>query len=111
MSDYMASLHKLAKRSEQVYFPGHGPAIGDANRFVNYYILHRMAREASILHRLGKGATDIPTIVRAIYIGIDPRLTGAAGMSVLAHMEDLVTRGAVVTDGAPSIDGAYRLAP
>jgi glyoxylase-like metal-dependent hydrolase (beta-lactamase superfamily II) len=110
MSDYMASLHKLAKRSEQVYLPGHGPAIGDANRFVNYYILHRMAREASILHRLGKGATDIPTIVRAIYIGIDPRLTGAAGMSVLAHMEDLVTRGLVVTDGPPSIDGAYRLA-
>ena len=110
MSDYMASLRKLAKRSEQVYFPGHGPAIGDANRFVNYYILHRQAREASILHRLSKGATDIPTIVRAIYIGIDPRLTGAAGMSVLAHMEDLVTRGVVVTDGAPSIDGEYRLA-
>ncbi len=109
MSDYMASLHKLAKRSEQIYFPGHGPSIGDANRFVNYYILHRMAREASILHRLGKGATDIPTIVRAIYIGIDPRLTGAAGMSVLAHMEDLVTRGIVSTDGAPSIDGVYRL--
>jgi glyoxylase-like metal-dependent hydrolase (beta-lactamase superfamily II) len=110
MSDYMASLHKLAKRSEQTYFPGHGPAIRDAGRFVNYYILHRMAREASILHRLGKGATDIPSIVRAIYIGIDPRLTGAAGLSVLAHMEDLVTRGLVVTDGAPAIDGLYRLA-
>ena len=56
-----------------------------------------------------KGATDIPTIVRAIYIGIDPRLTGAAGLSVLAHMEDLVTRGLVETDGAPAIDGTYRL--
>jgi hypothetical protein len=31
-------------------------------------------------------------------------------MSVLAHMEDLVTRGAVVTEGPPSIDGVYRLA-
>ena len=50
---------------------------------MSYYILHRRAREDSILHRLAKGATDIPTIVRAIYIGIDPRLTGAAGMSVL----------------------------
>ena len=94
MSDYMASLAKLAKRGETIYFPGHGPAINDAGRFVAYYILHRKAREASILHRLGKGATDIPTIVRAIYIGLDPRLTGAAGLSVLAHMEDLVTRGA-----------------
>jgi glyoxylase-like metal-dependent hydrolase (beta-lactamase superfamily II) len=35
MSDYMASLHKLAKRREMVYFPGHGPSIHDAGRFVN----------------------------------------------------------------------------
>jgi glyoxylase-like metal-dependent hydrolase (beta-lactamase superfamily II) len=110
MSDYMASLDKLARRDENLYFPGHGPAIPDAKRFVSYYTLHRKAREASILHRLGKGATDIPSIVRAIYIGIDPRLTGAAGLSVLAHMEDLVARGIVETDGAPAIDGVYRLA-
>jgi glyoxylase-like metal-dependent hydrolase (beta-lactamase superfamily II) len=110
MSDYMASLDKLTRREEKLYFPGHGPAIPDAKRWANYYILHRRAREASILHRLGKGATDIPSIVRAIYIGIDPRLTGAAGLSVLAHMEDLVARGLVETDGAPSIDGIYRLA-
>jgi hydroxyacylglutathione hydrolase len=109
MSDYMASLHKLTGRSEQTYLPGHGPAIPNAGRFVNYYILHRKAREDSILHRLAKGATDIPTIVRAIYIGIDPRLTGAAGLSVLAHMEDLVTRGLVESDGQPAIDGIYRL--
>ena len=109
MSDYMTSLQKLAKRGENIYFPGHGPAIDDASRFVNYYILHRKARESSILHRLAKGETDIPTIVRAIYIGIDPRLTGAAGLSVLAHMEDLVTRGLVETDGQPAIDGTYRL--
>lgn len=110
MSDYMASLDKLHRREETLYFPGHGPAIAQAKRFVGYYILHRQAREASILHRLGKGATDIPTIVRAIYIGIDPRLTSAAGLSVLAHMEDLVARGVVETDGPPAIDGVYRLA-
>jgi hydroxyacylglutathione hydrolase len=109
MSDYMASLEKLSKRSETIYLPGHGPVIKDAPRFVNYYILHRKAREASILHRLAKGETDIPTIVRAIYIGIDPRLTGAAGLSVLAHLEDLVARGVVETDGQPAIDGTYRL--
>jgi hypothetical protein len=48
-------------------------------------------------------------LVRAIYIGIDPRLTGAAGYSVLAHLEDLVTRGIVATDGDPVIGGRYRL--
>ncbi len=110
MTDYMASLGKLAKRKEQVYLPGHGGAIREATRFVAGLTLHRKAREASILHRLGKGATDIATIVRAIYIGLDPRLTNAAGFSVLAHMEDLVARGEVATDGLPSINGVYRLA-
>jgi glyoxylase-like metal-dependent hydrolase (beta-lactamase superfamily II) len=108
MSDYMASLHKLARRSEPIYLPGHGPAVRDAKRFVPYYIRHREAREASILHRLAKGAADIPSLVRAIYIGIDPRLTNAAGLSVLAHLEDMVVRGLVATEGPPSIDGIYR---
>jgi glyoxylase-like metal-dependent hydrolase (beta-lactamase superfamily II) len=110
MSDYMASLEKLKARGETVYFPGHGNAIKDAPAFVRHYIRHRQGREASILHRLAKGDSDIPTLVRAIYIGIDPRLVKAAGLSVLAHLEDLVARGLVATDGQPSIAGSYRLA-
>ncbi len=110
MSDYMASLHKLAKRSEPLYLSGHGAPVRDAPRYVQYLIRHRQAREASILHRLGKGAADIPTIVRAVYIGLDPRLVGAAALSVLAHLEELVARGAVVTEGPASIGGIYRLA-
>ncbi len=72
MIDYMASLDKLAARDEDLYFSGHGPDIPDAQRYVRFLIRHRRAREASILHRLGKGEADIPTIVRAIYIGLDP---------------------------------------
>jgi glyoxylase-like metal-dependent hydrolase (beta-lactamase superfamily II) len=109
MSDYMASLNKLARRPETIYFPGHGSAIREAPRFVEYLIRHRHAREASIVHRLEKGPADIPTIVRAVYIGLDPRLVGAAGLSVLAHLEELVARGVVVTDGPPAIVGTYRL--
>lgn len=109
MSDYMDSLRKLARRAETIYLPGHGGLVRDAPTFVQHYLRHRQAREASILHRLAKGAADIPTIVRAIYIGLDPRLVNAAGLSVLAHLEDLVARGQVATDGAPSIDGVYRL--
>src|SRR4029078_8553599 len=45
MSDSMDSLAKLARRSEAIYLPGHGPSITDAPRFVSYSILHRKARE------------------------------------------------------------------
>ncbi len=110
MIDYMASLKKLTARSEDLYFSGHGPEIPEGPRYVRFLIRHRQAREASILHRLAKGEADIPSMVRAIYIGIDPRLTGAAGYSVLAHLEDLVARGIVATDGDPVIGGTYRLA-
>src|SRR6266850_2571383 len=65
MSDFMNSLQKLARRPEPVYLPGHGGEVRDAPNFVAAYIRHRHAREASILHRLAKGAADIPTIVRA----------------------------------------------
>jgi len=110
MTDYMASLNKLARRSEPLYLSGHGAPVRDAPRYVQYLIRHRQAREASILHRLGKGEADIATIVRAVYIGLDPRLVGAAALSVLAHLEELVARGAVITEGPPSIAGRYRLA-
>jgi glyoxylase-like metal-dependent hydrolase (beta-lactamase superfamily II) len=110
MLDYMASLEKLLHREEDLYFCGHGPQVPDARRYVRFLQRHRKAREESILHRLAKGPCDIPTIVRASYIGIDPRLVQAAGRSVFAHLEDLVARKVVATEGEPSIDGTYRLA-
>ena len=110
MIDYMDSLNRLAAREEDLYFSAHGPEIPEGPHYVRFLIRHRKAREASILHRLTKGEADIPTIVRAIYIGIDSRLATAAGYSVLAHLEDLVARGVVVTDGDPVITGTYRMA-
>ena len=45
MSDYMASLEKLARRSEATYLPGHGGPVHEAPRFVQSYIRHRQARD------------------------------------------------------------------
>jgi glyoxylase-like metal-dependent hydrolase (beta-lactamase superfamily II) len=110
MGDYMASLRKLKARSETLYFPGHGPPVKNAPAFVDRYIAHRQGREAAILRSLGRGEADIPALVRAIYIGLDPRLTAAAGLMTLAQLEDLVERGAAATDGVPSLSSRFRLA-
>ena len=110
MRDYMASLEKLRVRPEKTYLPGHGPAVRDGPRYVRHFIAHRRAREAAILRQLSSEGTDIPALVQAIYVGLDPRLTRAAGMSVFAHLEDLVARGLVATDGEPAIDGRYSAA-
>jgi hypothetical protein len=67
-------------------------------------------RERAILGRLAKGDHSIPEMVAAIYRDLDPRLHGAAALSVLAHLEDLVGRGLVETDGEPAISGFFSLA-
>jgi glyoxylase-like metal-dependent hydrolase (beta-lactamase superfamily II) len=110
MRPYMDSLQRVAARDEPIYLPGHGGVVRDAPRFARHYIAHRQGREAAILHRLGKGAADIPTLVRAIYIGLDPRLVHAAGLSVLAHLEYLAERGLVIAEGASATAARYRLA-
>jgi glyoxylase-like metal-dependent hydrolase (beta-lactamase superfamily II) len=109
MSAFMASLEKLRGRDEAVYWPGHGGPVRQPKRFVRALINHRRLRESSIVGRLAAGDRTIPEIVAAIYQGLDPALVGAAGLSVFAHLEDLVARGVVATDGAPSLTGEYRL--
>ncbi len=109
MSDYMASLHKLAARSESTYLPGHGGAVQNAHRLVEQYIEHREARENAILRKLSRGESDIPGIVQAIYIGLDPRLAKAAALTTFAHLETLVERNLVKTEDGLSLGGRYRL--
>ncbi|WP_132806765.1 MBL fold metallo-hydrolase [Tepidamorphus gemmatus] len=108
MADFMASLDRLADRDETLYLPGHGAPIPDPRRFVRLLALHRRQREASILKRLEEGDRRIPEIVAAIYKGLDPRLTSAAGLSVLAHIEDLMERGAVVAADGCGLSAVYR---
>ena len=111
MSDYMASLAQ-ARASAASRSTSPATAARCATRRASSQPISCTARRARprSCSRLDKGETDIPSLVGAIYVGLDPRLTRAAGMSVLAHLEDLVARGNIATDGPPSIAGRYRFA-
>jgi len=109
MAAYMRSLHKLLTREDQVYWPTHGPSIPDPKPFVQAFIDHRRERSEAILQRLAAGDERIPAIVDHVYVGLDPRLKGAAGRSVLAHLVELVETGQVASDGPPTLDARYRL--
>ncbi len=93
MAAYMASLEKLQARDDRIYYPAHGPSVTNPRQLVRGMLGHRKSREAQILRELGKGPRDIPAMVASMYKGLDPRLTGAAGRSVLAHLIDLEQRG------------------
>jgi len=107
MADYMRSLDKLIARDDGLMLPGHGGPVTRPRTFMRGLKAHRKMREQAILDRIEHGDRTIPAIVAAIYRETDPRLHGAAGLSVLAHLEDLVARGAVATDGEPALDGIF----
>ena len=66
--------------------------------------------EAQVLAALRDGVARIPDMVPRIYAGLDTRLHGAAGLSLLAHLIQLVREGRVVTDAQPNLRAAFRLA-
>ncbi len=107
MSDYMASLDRLIERDDRLLLPGHGGPVTAPRSFMRGLKTHRRMRERAILERLRAGDRTIKAIVEAIYRDTDPRLHGAAGLSVLAHLEDLVARGAARSEGDPSLEGIF----
>lgn len=107
MADYMRSLSKMMDRKETIYYPGHGGRLEKAPEFVRALRAHRKMRETAVLSRIRKGDETIPEIVKVIYKDTDPRLHGAAGLSVFAHIEDLVSQGKIACEGAPSLNRRY----
>ncbi|MGH2340684.1 MBL fold metallo-hydrolase [Segnochrobactraceae bacterium EtOH-i3] len=111
MGAYMESLDRLLARPEALYHPAHGGPIADAPSYVAALAAHRHARAAAVLDRLTTGPATIPEMVETIYRGLDPGLVPAARLSLFAHVEDLVGRGAVLSeDPVLSQTTRYRLA-
>lgn len=110
MAQYFASLRTLQARADHIYYPTHGNPIAAPGDFVGRLIAHRIAREAQIEACLRAGLATIADMVPVIYSEIDPHLHPAAAMSVLAHLQHMTATGRIVTAGAPTAHGVYRLA-
>ena len=106
MSAYMRSMQRLLDRDDAIYYPAHGDPIETPQRLVRGMMGHRKQREGQILRFLERnGESAIPDMVADMYKGVDPRLYGAAGRSVLAHLIDLDGRGLA----APTGDGRWQI--
>jgi glyoxylase-like metal-dependent hydrolase (beta-lactamase superfamily II) len=110
MAAYMASLDKLLRRDDSVYWPTHGPAITEPREHVRAFIAHRREREDGVIDCLRAGIGSIDAMVERLYVGLNPNLKRAAGRSVLAHLVDLIERGVAACDESPTIQATYRLA-
>ncbi|TCA87049.1 MBL fold metallo-hydrolase [Rhizobium leguminosarum bv. viciae] len=110
MADYMASLERLIARDDRLLLPGHGGPVTQPSTFLRALKAHRLRREQAVLARVQAGDQRIAEMVKVIYRDTDPKLHGAAALSVLAHIEDLLERGEIAADGPPSLAALYRLA-
>jgi len=99
MAAYMASLEKLRRRDDRIYYPAHGPPVTNPAQYVRHLAGHRMQREKQILSLVRDKPRPIPDIVANAYPTLDPRLVTAAGGSVFAHLLDLERRGLVEREG------------
>ena len=109
MSADVVGYARLMERSEDVYYPGHGPEKRKPLAFVRAFMTHRRMREEAILTRFRAGDRRIADVVAAVYSEVDPRLHPAAAMSTLAHVEHLVEQGRLATDEAVSLAAEYRV--
>jgi glyoxylase-like metal-dependent hydrolase (beta-lactamase superfamily II) len=106
MAAYVESLRKVAGRADHTYWPTHGPAILEPQRYVGQLVAHRLERERQIVDAVRSGVDEIPSIVARLYAGVASELHKAAGRTVLAHLTKLVDDGKVSVIGG----GAARLA-
>jgi glyoxylase-like metal-dependent hydrolase (beta-lactamase superfamily II) len=103
---YLDSLHRLHALAEAqeitAVWPGHGPVIDDALTALDFYLAHRQERLEQVREAL-RSLADQPTpeglaedelprkVVEVVYSDVDPKLWGAAELSVRAQIDYLRT--------------------
>ena len=111
MAKFLASLERLMPRHDKMFLPGHGGRVQTPQRVVKAYIMHRQWREQTILACLDEGVGTIPRIVGKLYGTLDAGLKQAAALSVLAHLEYLISRDLVAAEGDADLFSAFYLHP
>ena len=109
LGDYLSSLERLLTRSEDRYWPAHGPAIDEPAAFVQGFIGHRQARLDEILDGLAQGLETIPALVAVNYPQLPAGLRPAASLSTLASLLYLQRQGRVRCEGEPALASRYGL--
>jgi glyoxylase-like metal-dependent hydrolase (beta-lactamase superfamily II) len=99
LRNYLESLALLKGAGDARYWPTHGTTVTKPDEFVDALIAHRHHRTEQIVELLRVTPQTVEALVTSIYVGLDERLTKAAGRSVLAHLIELERLGNLSTDG------------
>ena len=103
MGDFIASLKKLLKRKENIYFPTHGEPILDAKIYVKSQLNHRKKRDEQIFTLIKENSYAPVELVPLIYENLISDLEEAAALNVFASLIHLSAKGIVSYKGKLSI--------
>jgi hydroxyacylglutathione hydrolase len=95
LGPYLRSLERLRHETLVRLYPGHGPEIEAPGEVIDWYIAHRLQREAEILAAVRAGAATVGEIVEVVYAEVDTSLHPLAARSVSAHLRKLDDDGVV----------------
>ena len=96
MADYLESLAKVRALRLRSIAPGHGHLITEPDRVIDWYIEHRLEREAQVLECVRRDKrTRIAAIVDELYSDLVPELVPMARRSVHAHLRKLAAEDRV----------------
>jgi glyoxylase-like metal-dependent hydrolase (beta-lactamase superfamily II) len=95
LSDYMASLEKLAALDLDLLAPGHGPLIDDPQAKIQDYIDHRLMREKLLVEALESGERSQDRLLDAAWFDVPQEMRQAAAFAMQAHLEKLAEDGRV----------------
>ena len=99
MAVYLASLARLRQEEASALLPAHGPPIAEARARIDFYIAHRLEREARVLAALSVEPRAIAALLPAAYPDVAPAIYPLAARSLLAHLLKLERDGRARRDG------------
>jgi endoribonuclease LACTB2 len=101
MTQYLASLALLRAQVDggaARLLPAHGPPIVDGGARLDFYVAHRLEREARVAAALGATPATAEELVPAVYPDVAPAIYPLAARSLLAHLFKLERDGRAAHD-------------
>jgi glyoxylase-like metal-dependent hydrolase (beta-lactamase superfamily II) len=95
MRQYLASLERMKNVGLSMLLPAHGPPlVGDeATAKLDFYIRHRLEREARVFAALSDEPRPLEALLPAAYPDVTPAVYPLASQSLLAHLLKLEQDG------------------
>ena len=96
MRQYLESLRRLVREVDDGaprLLPAHGPPIVDGGARLDFYVAHRLEREARVVAALGDAAATVEALVPPAYPDVPPAIYPLAARSLLAHLFKLEHEG------------------